>query len=62
MALKDESILAIGAISMAIGILIDRFLHFEFSGFSVSAFSKGVFTGLSSVMNITYLIRLRSKK
>lgn len=62
MPLKDETMLAIGMISMALGILIGRFLHFEYSGFSVSDFVEGVFVGLSIVMNLAYLIRLRSKK
>jgi hypothetical protein len=62
MPLKDETMLAIGMISMALGILIGRFLHFDYSGFSVSDFVEGVFVGLSIVMNLAYLIRLRSKK
>ena len=61
MQLKDENILAIGMISLALGILIGRFLHFEYAGFSVTAFVEGVLTGLSLVMNITYLIRKRKK-
>ena len=59
MLLKDETMLAIGMISMALGILIGRFVHFEYSGFSVSDFVEGVFVGLSLVMNLVYLIRLR---
>ena len=62
MPLKDETMLAIGMISMALGILIGRFLHFDYSGFSVSDFVEGVFVGLSIVMNLAYLMRLRSKK
>ena len=62
MGLKDETILAIGMISMALGILIGRFFHFEYSGFSVTDFSVGVLVGLSLVMNLVYLIRFRSKK
>ncbi len=54
--LKDENILAIGMISLASGILIGRFLHFEYLGFSVTDFIEGVLTGLSLVMNITYLM------
>jgi len=42
MLLKDETILTIGMTSMARGILVGRFLHFEYSGFSVSDF-VGVF-------------------
>ena len=61
MQLGDERIIAIGAISLALGILIGRFLHFEYAGFSVTDFAEGVFIGLSLVMNITYLIRRRKK-
>jgi len=61
MELKDESVLAIGMISMALGILIGRFLHFEYSGFPVADFAEGVLVGLSLVMNLTYLVRMRKK-
>ena len=61
MQLKDENILAMGMISIALGILIGRFLHFEYLGFSVTAFAEGVLVGLSLVMNLTYLIRIRKK-
>jgi len=61
MQLKDETMLAIGMMSMALGILIGRFVNFEYSGFSVSAFVEGVLVGLSLVMNLGYLIR-RAKK
>jgi hypothetical protein len=61
MKLSDERILAIGMISLAIGILIGRFLYFEYEGFSVTAFVEGILIGLSIVMNITYLIRKRKK-
>jgi len=61
MPLKDENILAMGMISMALGILIGRFLHFEYSGFSVTDFIEGILTGLSLVLNLTYMIRNRRK-
>jgi hypothetical protein len=57
--LKDESILAIGMISISSGILIGRFLRFEYMGFSVTDFIEGVLIGLALVMNLSYLIRLR---
>jgi len=60
--LKDENILAIGMMSMSLGILVGRFTHFEYSGFAVSDFIEGILTGLSLVLNITYMIRKRSKK
>ena len=59
--LGDETILVIGSISIALGILIGRFLHFEVVGFSVTDFAEGVLLGLSVVMNLTYLIRRRRK-
>ncbi len=62
MRIKDEIMLSIGMISIALGILIGRFVNIEYSGFSVSAFVEGILVGLSLVMNLTYLIRLRSKK
>jgi len=61
MPLKDETMLAIGMMSMALGILVGRFVHFEYSGFSVSDFVEGLLVGLSLVMNLAYLIR-RAKK
>ncbi len=61
MALKAETMLAIGMISMALGILIGRFVHIEISGFSVSDFVEGILVGLSLTMNLAYLI-LRPKK
>ena len=61
MFLNDEKMLAIGQISLALGILIGHFLHFEVSGFSVTDFMEGVLIGLSLVMNLAYLIRKRKK-
>jgi hypothetical protein len=58
--LKDETLSAIGMISIALGILIGRFVPFDFSGVSVSAFAEGVLVGLSLVMNLASLIRRRS--
>jgi hypothetical protein len=62
MQLSDERILAIGMISLALGILIGRFLYFEIAGFSVTDFIEGILIGLSLVMNIAYLVRRRKKQ
>jgi len=62
MVLKDETMLSIGMISIALGILIGRFVTIELSGFSVSDFLEGVLVGVSLVMNLAYLIRIRRKK
>jgi hypothetical protein len=48
--------------SLALGILIGRFLTFEYAGFSVTAFIEGVLIGLSLTMNVAYLIRIRKKQ
>jgi hypothetical protein len=61
MKLKDETVLSIGMMSLAIGILVGRFTYFEYSGFSISDFMEGVLYGLSLVMNLFYLIT-KSKK
>jgi hypothetical protein len=61
MGLKTETMLSIGMISMALGILIGRFVHLEISGFSVSDFIEGILIGLSLTMNLAYLA-LRSKQ
>ena len=45
MRLSDEKMLAVGAISLAIGILIGRFVHFEYAGFSVTDFIEGSSSG-----------------
>jgi hypothetical protein len=63
MLIKDENILlAVGMFSISLGILIGRFLHFEYSGFAVSDFVEGVLVGLSLALNLMYLIRTRLKK
>jgi hypothetical protein len=53
--------LSIGMISMALGILIGRFVQIEISGFSISDFVEGILVGLSLTMNLAYLA-LRTKK
>ena len=51
--MKDEVMLSIGMISIALGILIGRFVHFEYSGFSVSDFVEGVLVGLRAQQSST---------
>ena len=55
MGIKTETMLSIGMISMALGILIGRFVHVEISGFAVSDFVEGILVGLSLTMNLAYL-------
>jgi hypothetical protein len=46
----------------ALGILIGRFVHIEYSRFSVTDFIEGALVGLSSVMNLAYIIHIRKQK
>jgi len=62
MKLDDDTLHAIGLILLCLGILIGRFLHFEYLGFSVSDFAEGILIGLSLVLNLTYLIKRRLRK
>jgi len=62
MLIKQENLQALGMFPISLGILIGRFLHFEYSGFAVSDFVEGVLVGLSLVLNLAYLIRRRSRK
>jgi hypothetical protein len=59
--IKDDNMLAIGMITMAVGLLIGQFSSFEYSGVEVSSFFEGVLIGLSMVMNLAYLYKKRKK-
>ena len=62
MLMKDENkLLAAGMFSISLSILIG-FLHVECFGFSVSDFVEGMLVGISVVLNLTFLIRRKSKK
>jgi hypothetical protein len=61
MCFKDEKMLSTGRMSLAPGVLLLRFVQFEYSGFSVSDF-VGVLIGPSLVMNLTYMIKQLLKK
>jgi len=58
---KENTLIAAGMFSLSLSILIG-FLHVECFGFSVSDFIEGMLVGISLVLNLTFLIRRRSKK
>jgi len=62
MKLKDETVLSMGMMSLAIGILIGRFTYFAYSSFSISDFLQGVLYGLPFIMNLFYFFSLKQKK
>jgi len=62
MKLKNEDIMALGMISLTLGVfigLIGRYLDLQYLGFSILSFLEGLFFGLSLALNLTYLIRRR---
>ena len=62
MPIKNENtLLAIGAFSMSLSILIG-FFHVEVLGFSVTDFVEGMLMGISLVLNLTFLIKRRAQK
>ena len=60
--LKNETMLAIGLISLALGVLIGEFFHFEYGGILISNFLEGFFVGLAIVMTLAYMVRVRTNK
>ncbi len=56
--IKDNWLIPIGGICLAIAILSDRFLMVDVP---VLDFIIGVFTGMSVVLNLVGLYRMRSK-
>jgi len=60
MKLKDEYILAPGMFSLVLSSIL-RYLDLQYLDFSISSFFGGLFTGLSLVLNLFYLITLRNK-
>jgi hypothetical protein len=62
MQLRKETLLATGMISLAAGLLIGQFTQFTFGGVLVSEFLEGFFVGLAIVMNLAYMVRIKTVK
>jgi hypothetical protein len=62
MMVRDETLLALGMLSMSASILIKTFFKLSYMNFSISDFLEGLFVGLSLVLNLTYLVRLKREK
>jgi hypothetical protein len=62
MLLKDETILAVGMISLALGLLIGQFLYFEVGGVVVTTFLEGILIEIALVMNFAYLVKTRKNR
>lgn len=59
---SDQAILSIGLISLAVSILLRRFVGPLFGEPLWLVFVEGILVGVSIVLNTTYLIRMRRKK
>ncbi len=55
---KDEHILAVGMFSLLLSIIFE-YIDLQYLNFSVSDFLGGLFTGVSIVLNLFYLIDVR---
>lgn len=62
MSMRDETLLTIGMLSTSASIIIKTFFNLSYMNFSISDFLEGFFVGLSLVLNLTYLVRLRRAK
>ncbi|MGD9139956.1 MAG: hypothetical protein PVJ42_00285 [bacterium] len=59
---SEQTILSIGLMSLAVSILLRRFVAPLFGEPLWIVFLEGVLVGISIVLNTVYLIRLRRRK
>ncbi len=57
MKISDETFLAIGMISLTIGIILGRIPSNEDTGFLLIDFIEGILYGVSLPLNLHYLIK-----
>jgi hypothetical protein len=60
MQIKNKTMLSVGLLSLVLSILIGRFTSLVYGGIMVSDFLAGFFVGLSIVMMLAYVVRLRT--
>lgn len=59
MKMKDETLMAVGMLSLTVSLALHVFFEFSYMGFSVSDFLEGVLIGLFLTKNLGYLVRRR---
>ncbi len=59
MKLKDETLMAVGMISLTLSVIIRVFFEMSYMNFSITDFLEGVFVGISMTTNLAYLVRRR---
>jgi hypothetical protein len=61
MQIKYKTMLSVGLLSLVLSILIGKFTSLAYGSVMVSDFLSGFFVGLSVVMMLAYVVRLRTK-
>ena len=54
--LKNEQVFTLGILCSALSIVFGRFANLQYLDFSISDFVSGVFTGLSMVLFLFFLL------
>jgi len=57
--LKNEHVFTLGILCSAMSIVFERFTNLQYLDFSISDFVSGVFTGLSMVLFLFFLLNFR---
>lgn len=59
--LKNEYVFTLGVLCSALSVVFERYTNLQYFDFSVSDFVGGMFTGLSMVLFLFFLVNLRGK-
>jgi len=59
--LRDEHVFVLGLFCSALSAIFTRYLNLQYLDFSISDFIGGMFTGLSLVLFLFYLVNVGNK-
>jgi len=57
--LKNEQVFTLGILCSALSIVFERFTNLQYLNFSISDFVSGMFTGVSMVLFLFFLLNFR---
>lgn len=57
--LRNEQVFTLGVLCSALSIVFERFTNLQYLDFSISDFVSGMFTGLSMVLLLFFLLNFR---
>ena len=60
--LKNEHVFTLGILCSALSVLFERYTNLQYLDFSISDFIGGMFTGLSMVLLLFFLLNVRHKR